>query len=285
MQVKKKKKLTKQQMVLIAAIIGAIILVCLAIGLYTKGQEVDAIKGRVETLEQRNEVLEKENKEMRDLVVYNISEGIPLKKKIAFLTFDDGPSDNTIALLSTLKEAGVKANFFLLGHKIDNHPEATKAIAADGHGAFVHSDTHQYNQIYSSKEALINDVLTTRKKIMDLGIKESTVYRFPGGSNTGYLKDDVFVEIKAALKDNNFTYVDWNVDSGDARRNNVSSEDIKNNIIEQASTKNTINILMHDTNEKKSTIHAMSAVISGLKELGFQFWVIPNGVSGPAFRT
>ena len=71
-------------MVLIAAIIGAILLVCLAIGLYVKGQEVDAIKGRMETLEQRNEVLEKENREMRDLVVYNISEGIPLKKKIVF---------------------------------------------------------------------------------------------------------------------------------------------------------------------------------------------------------
>ena len=79
------------------------------------------------------------------------------------MTFDDGPSDNTMALLSTLKEAGVKDNFFLLGHKIDNHPEATKAIVADGHGAFAHSDTHQYNQIYSSKESLINDVLTTRK--------------------------------------------------------------------------------------------------------------------------
>ena len=280
-----KKKITKRQKVFIVAIIGAVLLVCLGIGLFIKGQEVETIKGRLDTLEQRNEVLEKENKEMRDLVVYNISQGIPLKKKIAFLTFDDGPSDNTMALLSTLEDAGVKANFFLLGHKIDKHPDAAKAIAADGHGAFVHSDSHQYNQIYSSKETVITDVLTTRKKIMDLGIKEPTIYRFPGGSNTSYLKDDIFAEIKTALKENKFTYVDWNVDSGDARRNNVPAEEIKNNIIEQARTKSTINILMHDTNVKETTIQAMPGVISGLKELGFYFWVIPNGVSGPEFRT
>ena len=108
---------------------------------------------------------------------------------------------------------------------------------------------------------------------MDLGIKEPTIYRFSGGSNTGYFKDDVFAEIKTALKDNDFTYVDWNVDSGDARKNNLSAEEIKNNIIQQASTKSTINILMHDTNVKETTIHAMPAVISGLKELGFHFWV------------
>ena len=190
-----------------------------------------------------------------------------------------------MTLLSTLKDAGVKASFFLLGCKIDNYPEATKAIAAYGHGAFVHSDTHQYNQIYSSKDTLINDVLTTRKKIMDLDIKEPSLYRFPGGSNTGYLKDNVFAEVKLALKENKFTYVDWNVDSGDAKRNNVSAEEIQNNIINQAKTKNTINILMHDANSKETTINALPAVISGLKELGFQFWVIPDGVSGPEFRT
>ena len=42
---------------------------------------------------------------------------------------------------------------------------------------------------------------------------------------------------------------------------------------------------MHDTNVKETTIQAMPGVISGLKELGFYFWVIPNGVSGPEFRT
>ncbi|AMP19978.1 hypothetical protein AZF37_01175 [endosymbiont 'TC1' of Trimyema compressum] len=120
---------------------------------------------------------------------------------------------------------------------------------------------------------------------MDLGIKEPTLYRFPGGSNTGYLKDNVFAEVKLALKENKFTYVDWNVDSGDAKRSNVSAEEIKNNIINQSKTKNTISILMHDANSKETTINALPAVISGLKELGFQFLVIPDGVSGPEFRT
>lgn len=120
---------------------------------------------------------------------------------------------------------------------------------------------------------------------MDLGIKKPTLYRFPGGSNIGYLKENVFTEIKLALKENKFTYVDWNVDSGDAKRNDVPVEEIKNNIINQAKTKNIINILMHDTNSKGTTINALPAIIDGLKGLGFQFSVIPNGTSDPEFRT
>lgn len=281
---KNKKKITKKQVVLIAFLIGLIVVISLAFGLYAKGKEVDTIKEKIEVLEQRNEVLEKENKEMHDLVIYNISEGVPLKKKIAFLTFDDGPSDLTMGLLGILKEAGVKANFFLLGHKIDAYPDATKAIADAGHGVFVHSDTHQYTDIYSSKDALINDFMATSKKITKLGIKEPKIYRFPGGSTNSYVSDAVFAEIQEALKKEKINYIDWNVDSGDARRNNVPAEEIKNNILREAGSRNTINVLLHDTNAKETTINAMPAVIAGLKEMGYIFWVIPEGVSGPAFR-
>ncbi len=38
------------------------------------------------------------------------------------LTFDDGPSENSNALLDILAANGVKANFFLVGTQIDNFP-------------------------------------------------------------------------------------------------------------------------------------------------------------------
>lgn len=139
-------------------------MLCLAIGFYLKSQDLETMKNKLEMLDQRTKALEKENKDVRDLVTCNISNGASLKK-IAFLTFDDGPSDNTTTLLLTLKNTGVKASFFLLGCNIDKYPEITKAIALDGHGVFVHSDTHQYNQIYKSKDTLMNDILTTRKKL------------------------------------------------------------------------------------------------------------------------
>ena len=46
------------------------------------------------------------------------------KEKVAYLTFDDGPSSNiTPKVLDVLKEEGVKATFFVLGQNVKSHPE------------------------------------------------------------------------------------------------------------------------------------------------------------------
>ena len=44
-------------------------------------------------------------------------------KKLLILTFDDGPSKHTLALLGILKEENVKANFFILGENAIKFPE------------------------------------------------------------------------------------------------------------------------------------------------------------------
>src|SRR5690242_21296661 len=45
------------------------------------------------------------------------------------LTFDDGPSpEHTSRVLDLLDEAGVKATFFLIGRKVQAHPEIARAI-------------------------------------------------------------------------------------------------------------------------------------------------------------
>ena len=50
-----------------------------------------------------------------------------------YLTFDDGPSDNTQAILDILKEYNVKATFFVTGQQAVSHPERYQAIVEDGH--------------------------------------------------------------------------------------------------------------------------------------------------------
>ena len=45
--------------------------------------------------------------------------------KRAFLTFDDGPSTVTPAILDVLKQENVKASFFVLGSRVNAMPEIT----------------------------------------------------------------------------------------------------------------------------------------------------------------
>ena len=58
------------------------------------------------------------------------------------LTFDDGPSESTPALLDTLKEFGALATFFQCGANVRRLPEVARAVQAAGHEVGNHSDSH-----------------------------------------------------------------------------------------------------------------------------------------------
>jgi len=59
-----------------------------------------------------------------------------------WLTIDDGPTDDTLALLDALDTLGVKATFFVKGVLVEQRPEFVKAMMARGHGVENHSQTH-----------------------------------------------------------------------------------------------------------------------------------------------
>ena len=60
-----------------------------------------------------------------------------------YLSFDDGPEPgHTPRLLDTLAKHGVKASFFLVGEKIEQHPEIVQRIVAEGHMIGNHSYSH-----------------------------------------------------------------------------------------------------------------------------------------------
>ena len=58
------------------------------------------------------------------------------------LTFDDGPNQNTPAVLDALKAAGVKGTFFIVGKMAKAYPDILARIAAEGHLLANHSATH-----------------------------------------------------------------------------------------------------------------------------------------------
>jgi peptidoglycan/xylan/chitin deacetylase (PgdA/CDA1 family) len=63
--------------------------------------------------------------------------------KRAALTFDDGPNpETTPQVLRILAEHGAHATFFVLGHKLERHPQLARQIHDGGHELAVHGFEH-----------------------------------------------------------------------------------------------------------------------------------------------
>jgi peptidoglycan-N-acetylglucosamine deacetylase len=67
---------------------------------------------------------------------------LPQAAEGVWLTIDDGPSNDTPALLDLLDTHGAKATFFLVGERALARPDLVRAIMARGHGIGNHSQTH-----------------------------------------------------------------------------------------------------------------------------------------------
>ena len=104
--------------------------------------------------------------------------------KMVCLTFDDGPSKTTPAVLSALNAAGVHATFFVVatGYNEKYLPLLTEAVSA-GHQIALHSASHEYSDIYRSSDAYWEDIALLKERIAPYVDAESIRYlRFPGGS-------------------------------------------------------------------------------------------------------
>ena len=67
---------------------------------------------------------------------------LPTDERRVWLTVDDGPSNDTSALLDLFDAHKAKATFFLVGERAAARPELVREIARRGHGIGNHSATH-----------------------------------------------------------------------------------------------------------------------------------------------
>ena len=67
---------------------------------------------------------------------------LPTREPVVWLTIDDGPSDDTLAILDALDAHAAKATFFVVASKARARPELVREIARRGHGLGNHSASH-----------------------------------------------------------------------------------------------------------------------------------------------
>lgn len=59
-----------------------------------------------------------------------------------WLTIDDGPSDDTLAILDALDRHDARATFFMVGARAAARPELVREVLRRGHGLGNHSQSH-----------------------------------------------------------------------------------------------------------------------------------------------
>lgn len=190
-----------------------------------------------------------------------------------YLTFDDGPSDNTYSILSYLEQYNVKATFFVVPNRSEGCYAKLKAIAAAGHSIGVHSASHVYKDIYSSVEAYLDDFHEAWDIIYDATGIKTEIFRFPGGSVNDFnteTRDKIIQEMNRR----GFRYYDWNVESGDV--DGATWTDMYNSIPSDIANCYRSIVLMHDSNSTPNTVLVLGDVLHVLVSDGYKFDKINN---------
>ena len=200
-----------------------------------------------------------------------LSQWDKVSEKTCYLTFDDGPSDNTLKVLDILKQYGIRATFFVKG---TGNLSYLKQIHAAGHTVALHTYSHEYSEIYVSQKAYFDDLQKISNAVKEqIGI-ESKIIRFPGGSSNTVSKDycnGIMTALAAETANQGYVYFDWNVDSSDASGNNVPVADIMASIQNQGGYSDHEIVLMHDTGSKDTTVEALPQIIEYYQEKGYTF--------------
>jgi len=90
------------------------------------------------------------------------------------LTFDDGPHPvTTPKILECLERRRVKATFFVLGHKVLQHPEVVARIVAGGHTLGVHGYEHDRLLSVRAPARVAANIARTQAALRAAGAGES----------------------------------------------------------------------------------------------------------------
>ena len=169
------------------------------------------------------------------------------------LTFDDGPSYYTTALLEGLKEREVHATFFLMGKNIEGREDIVRKMYQEGHLIGNHTYDHVDLTSISEEEACIQITKTC-----------NLIYEITGYYTT-------FVRPPFGLWPENIEYhvtmipVLWSIDSLDWTTSDVDGT-VKKVV---SSARDGGIILMHDNYD--SSVQSALQIVDQLKEKGYRF--------------
>ncbi|WP_054949666.1 polysaccharide deacetylase family protein [Numidum massiliense] len=197
-------------------------------------------------------------------------------KKVAYLTFDDGPTPQSHEILDILKEFDAHATFFMLEPAMKEYPKAVKRMVEEGHAVGMHGVTHDQRAFYASVASVVGEMSAGRETIKKLTGVDTGLIRVPYGSYP-----HMTPVYKQAVASHGFTMWDWNVDSNDWRfRDGRFLETTIAQVNELEKKGETPVILLHDRAE---TVPHLRELLSFLKEKGYELEALDATVAPVQF--
>lgn len=195
---------------------------------------------------------------------------VPTDQKYIALTFDDGPDpQQTIEILKLLEQHNAKATFFLIGDRVEEHPEIVRQELKLGHEIANHSFTHpSFRGIPVSR--MEKELTRTQEAIFKATGQQPTLFRPPGG----YYNDNI---VYLAKQHHLQTVLwSWHQDTKDWQSPGVSK--IVENVLDH--TRNGDIVLMHDfVHNSTQTQKALEIILPELKKRGYTFVTVSELLS------
>ena len=232
--------------------------------------QIDKYKDIDKAIEDTRNECFKEIKKLEDSILSGESD-----RKIAYITFDDGPYYNTHRVLDILDENDVKATFFTISmngeycfdNKSENCFEMYKEYYKRGHTIANHTYTHAIRGgLYNSVDSFMDAIVRQEEHIKNLtGGYVTNITRFPGGSAQA---KDLKNPIIDRLRERGYGWVDWTAIDGDGKAL-YSTDQAWQNIYSSVNDKIEV-ILLHDYN--RITTEILPDLISYLKNNGYEIY-------------
>jgi peptidoglycan-N-acetylglucosamine deacetylase len=177
------------------------------------------------------------------------------------LTFDDGPSESTPALLELLAEHNAKATFFMCGQNVRRLKEIAREVVASGHEIGNHTDSHSA-LYFKSPEAIYGELVLAQQSIYQITKITPKLFRAPYGVR--------WPGLRRSQQRLNLTGVMWTAIARDWK---WPASRISRLLLKKAG--NGAILCLHDGRELKrmpdirETLDAVEFVLPILKERGF----------------
>lgn len=177
------------------------------------------------------------------------------------LTFDDGPSESTPALLNLLAQHKVKATFFMCGQNVRRLKDIAQAVSSAGHEIGNHTDSHP-RLYFKSPQFIEREVVRAQESISQITKITPNLFRAPFGAR--------WPGLRRAQDKLNLTGVMWTAIARDWK---WSAPDITKLLLNKA--ENGAIFCFHDGRELKhapdisATLEAVEFMLPILKERGF----------------
>lgn len=203
-----------------------------------------------------------------------------LEGRYACLTFDDGPSENTAAILEILAQYQAPSTFFVTAQPV-NEPyyDQLPLILAGGHQIALHSASHRYSDIYESTTAFWLDIKQLRQTLSAyVDVEDVNWLRFPGGSTNTvshrYGGSGIMQDLIREAEEKGYHWIDWNVCGEDATSAHPDADAILHNVQQGAEGRDVCVVLLHDTAATDETVKALPDILQWFTDAGYRFCTV-----------